>query len=196
MCMGLSVCHVLQFSDGIVIFVMECEYSGHATTRSTTRGLHSRINCCSELPRAGESSNNHPGDCREPVCEQGNCWHYSSWTFAIQQGLCTMGPKISHWRPELPANWCLLPAFTALPHRRKQLSARIVACDNIWCHFFVPATKQMIMEWRHSGSPRLTAQKKLVLQFEQGKWCSRVCLFFFLLEWLLDVGMVGNERYS
>ena len=46
----------------------------------------------------------------------------SSWTFAIQQGLCTMGPKTSHWGPEVSANGCLLPAFTALPHRGKQLS--------------------------------------------------------------------------
>jgi hypothetical protein len=23
MCMGLSVCHVLQFSDGVVIFIMD-----------------------------------------------------------------------------------------------------------------------------------------------------------------------------
>jgi len=32
--------------------------------------------------------------------------------------------------------------------------SRIVACDETWCHFFDPATKQMSMEWRHSGSPR------------------------------------------
>ena len=33
-----------------------------------------------------------------------------------------MGPKTSHWGPEVSANGCLLPAFTALPHRGKQLS--------------------------------------------------------------------------
>jgi len=46
--------------------------------------------------------------------------------------------------------------------------------------------------------PALLAQKKLVLQFEQGKWCS--CVFFeenglLMLEWLETGGTVNANRF-
>ena len=60
--------------------------------------------------------------------------------------------------------------FQHLLHYRTEgnnFLSRIVACDETWCHFFDPATKQMSMEWRHSSSPRPPGKK--LVQFEQGK---------------------------
>ena len=71
----------------------------------------------------------------------------------------------------------------------KNFLSRIVACDETWCHFFDWATKQMSMEWRHSGSPR--PQKN---SFFNSSRESDAHVFFWR-ECPLNVGMVGNGRY-
>ena len=73
--------------------------------------------------------------------------------------------------------------------------SRIVACDETWCYFFGPATKQMSMEWRHSGSPR---PKKSRSSIRAGK-VMPTCFFDencpLMLEWLETGGTVNANRF-
>ena len=74
--------------------------------------------------------------------------------------------------------------------------SQIVACDETWCHFIDPATKQMSMEWRHSGSPR--PQKN---SFFNSSSESDAHVYFFdkngplMLEWLETGSTVNANRF-
>ena len=46
--------------------------------------------------------------------------------------------------------------------------ARLVTMDETWLYHYDPETKQQSMEWRNSGSPRLTP-KKFRVQKSVGK---------------------------
>ena len=162
------------------------EYSGHAMTRSSTCGHHSRINCCSELLCEGESSNNHLGDCRQPVCEQRNCWHYSSWTFAIQQVLCTMGLKTSENQKCLQMGVCFQHL---LRYRRgKQISGLNCGLRRNLVPFLRSGngTNEYGMAKFGLSLPRKNS-------FNSSRESEAV---FFWREWPLDVAMVENGRYS
>jgi len=88
--------------------------------------------------------------------------------------------------------------FQHLLHYRTEgnnFLSRIVACDETWCHSFDPATKQMSMEWQHSGSPR---PKKTRSSIRAGK-VMLTCFFDengpLMLEWLETGGTVNANRF-
>ena len=105
-----------------------------------------------------------------------------------------MGPKTSHWGPEVSVNGCLLPAFTALLHRGKQLS--VPDCG----------LRQNLVPFLRSGNKtneygmatfQLSLPKK-TRSIRAGK-VMLTCFFDengpLMLEWLETGGTVNANRY-
>ena len=153
--MGLSVCHVLQFSDGVVIF---CH--GRVSTADMPRPGQAHVVITQESIAAVKSvvRENRRITTREiadslsvrkgtvdtilherlqysKVCAQWVPKHLTEDQNCLRMGVCFQ--HLLRYRTE-----------------GNNFLSWIMACDETWCHFFDPATKQMSMEWRHSGSPR------------------------------------------
>ena len=155
MCTGLSVCHVLQFSDGVVIF---CH--GRVSTADMPRPGQAHVVITQESIAAVKSVVRE--NRRITTREIADSLSVRKGTVdTILHERLQYSKVCAQWVPKhLTEDQKCLRMRVCFQHLLRYRTegnnflSRIVAYDETWCHFFDPAKKQMSMEWRHSGSLR------------------------------------------
>jgi len=74
--------------------------------------------------------------------------------------------------------------------------ARLLTMDETWLYHYDPETKQQLMEWGHSGSPR---PKKFRVQKSAGKFLASIFLDqddILLIDYLPKGQTINTEYYS
>ena len=151
--MGLSVCHVLQFSDGDfrhgrvstadmplpgqahVVITQESIATVNSLVRENRRITTLEIADSLSVSKGTVDTIFHEHLQYSKVCVRWVPKHLTEDQKCLRMGVCFQ--HLLRYRTE-----------------GNNFLSRILACDETWCHFFDPATKQMSMEWRHSGSLR------------------------------------------